>query len=154
ANGPRPVADPLVFNQGGPGFGSIDTYVGIMLSSPFRAKRDLIAFDQRGTGYSQPTLTCPEIISETIATLDQNLSIAEGDSLYNDAALQCRDRLTHAGVNLSAYNSQENAADVDDLRVALGYSQLNLYGVSYGSLLVLDTLRFFGSSVRTAVIDG
>jgi len=60
----------------------------------------------------------------------------------------------HQGVNLSAYNTQESAADIEDLRIALGYQQLNLYGVSYGSLLVLDTMRFFPQSVRSAVIDG
>jgi pimeloyl-ACP methyl ester carboxylesterase len=150
----KPLPDPLVFNQGGPGFGSIDTYLSIMLASPFRGHRDQIAFDQRGTGYSQPALACPEVIDETIATLDQNLSVPDANARYNAATLQCRDRLVHAGVNLSAYNTQESAADIEDLRQALGYQQLNLYGVSYGSLLVLDTLRFFPHSVRSAVIDG
>src|SRR5205085_3754638 len=66
----------------------------------------------------------------------------------------CRDRLVQAGVNLSAYNTQESAGDLNDLRQALGYPQLNLYGVSYGSLLVLDTLRFYPAAVRSAIIDG
>ena len=154
SNGSRPLPDPIVFNQGGPGFGSIDTYLPFMLKSPFRGRRDQIAFDQRGTGHSNPALLCPEIINETIATLNINLSPADSDAKYNEAALLCRDRLVHQGVNLSAYNSQENAADIDDLRQALGYQQLNLYGVSYGSLLVLDTLRLFPQGVRSALVDG
>jgi pimeloyl-ACP methyl ester carboxylesterase len=154
AQSAKPLPDPMVFNQGGPGFGSIDTYLPILVNSLFRARRDLVLFDQRGTGHSNPALACPEVIDETIATLDQNLSVAEADAKFNTATLLCRDRLVHQGINLSAYNTQESAADIEDLRVALGYQQLNLYGVSYGSLLVLDTLRFFPQSVRSAVIDG
>jgi pimeloyl-ACP methyl ester carboxylesterase len=154
STGPNPKSDPIVFNQGGPGFGSIDTYVALLVNSPFREKRSLVIFDQRGTGYSKPALACPEVIDETIATLNQNLKAAEANKQYNDAALKCRDRLVQSGVNLSAYNTQENAGDIDDLRQALGYSQLNLYGVSYGSLLVLDALRFYPQAVRSAIIDG
>jgi pimeloyl-ACP methyl ester carboxylesterase len=150
----RATADPIVFNQGGPGFGSIDTYLPILLGSAFRDRRDLVLFDQRGTGHSNPALTCPEVIKQAIATLDQNLNAAQADAQFNAATLLCRDRLVHAGVNLSAYNTQESAADIEDLRVALGYQALNLYGVSYGSLLVLDTVRFFPQSVRSAIIDG
>jgi len=150
----RPAPDPIVFNQGGPGFGSIDTYLPLLLKSPFRARRDLVLFDQRGTGHSNPALTCPEVIDASIATLDQALTAAQADAEFSTASLLCRDRLAHAGVNLSAYNTQESAADIEDLRVALGYQQLNLYGVSYGSLLVLDTVRFFPLSVRSAIVDG
>jgi len=48
----RPQADPIVFNQGGPGYGSIDTYLPLLYNSTFRARRDVILFDQRGTGHS------------------------------------------------------------------------------------------------------
>ena len=150
----RPQADPIIFNQGGPGFGSIDTYLPLLYKSTFRARRDVILFDQRGTGHSNPLLSCPEVIDEAIATLNQNLSAADADAKGNAAALACRDRLVHSGVNLSAFNSQESAADIEDLRVALGYRQVNLYGVSYGSLLVLDTMRAFPGSVRSAILDG
>jgi pimeloyl-ACP methyl ester carboxylesterase len=150
----RAAPDPIVFNQGGPGFGSIDTYLPLLLKSPFRARRDLVLFDQRGTGHSNPALTCPEVIDASSATLDQALTAAQADAEFSTASLLCRDRLVHAGVNLSAYNSQESAADIENLRVALGYQQLNLYGVSYGSLLVLDTVRFFPLSVRSAIVDG
>ncbi|MEP7358389.1 MAG: alpha/beta hydrolase, partial [Anaerolineales bacterium] len=149
-----PATDPLVFNQGGPGFGSIDTYLSLLMKSPLRARRDLVLYDQRGTGYSQPALACPEVIDYGIANLNQILSAQEADAGYNAAALQCRDRLVQAGVNLSAYNTEESAGDLNDLRQALGYTQLNLYGVSYGSLLVLDTLRFYPAAVRSAIIGG
>ena len=150
----RPQADPILFNQGGPGYGSIDTYLPLLYKSTFRARRDVVLFDQRGTGHSNPALACPEVIAEAIATLNQNLSVADANAKGNAATLACRERLVLAGVNLSAYNSQESAADIEDLRVALGYRQVNLYGVSYGSLLVLDTLRAFPGSVRSAIIDG
>src|SRR5258708_32025458 len=154
AQAARAMPDPIVFNQGGPGFGSIDTYLPLLVKSPFRARRAVVLFDQRGTGHSNPALSCPEVIDASIATLNQPLTAAQSDAQFNAATLLCRDRLVHAGVNLSAYNSHESAADIEDLRVALGYQQLNLYGVSYGSLLVLDTMRFFPLSVRSAILDG
>jgi pimeloyl-ACP methyl ester carboxylesterase len=57
------------------------------------------------------------------------------------------------GVNLAAYNTAENAADVNDLRLALGYDQVNLYGVSYGTMLAQAMLRDFPEGVRSAVLD-
>src|SRR4029079_19330341 len=149
-----PAADPIVFNQGGPGFGSIDTYLSLLMKSPLRGRRDLVLYDQRGTGFSQPALACPEVIDYGIANLDKVVTAEESNAGYNAAALQCRDRLVQAGVNLSAYNTQESAGDLNGLRQAMGYAQLNLYGVSYGSLLVLDTLRFYPAAVRSAIIDG
>ncbi len=55
--------------------------------------------------------------------------------------------------NLAAFNSFENAADVDALRTALGYEQIDLYGVSYGTLLALHTLRDYSAGLRSVVLD-
>lgn len=57
-------------------------------------------------------------------------------------------------VDLGPYNTGANADDVDDLRAALGYAQLNLLGISYGSRLGLEVLRRHGEHVRAASIGG
>jgi pimeloyl-ACP methyl ester carboxylesterase len=57
------------------------------------------------------------------------------------------------GVNLAAYTSASNAADVNDLRLALGYSEWNLSGVSYGTRLALTVLRDFPGGVRRVILD-
>ncbi|MEP6985919.1 MAG: alpha/beta fold hydrolase [Chloroflexota bacterium] len=127
--------DPVIYLSGGPGgnaVGEIDGWVG----TSYLKDRDLILLDQRGTGYSLPSLNCPEA--------EQN---------EDNATQTCHDRLVGEGVNLQAYNSVENAADVADLRVALGYNEWNLDGVSYGTRLALTVLRDHPEGVRSVIID-
>ena len=57
------------------------------------------------------------------------------------------------GVDLAAYNSAENAADLADLRTALGIDGWNLYGVSYGSNLAMSELRDHPEGIRSVVLD-
>lgn len=150
---PRP--DPLVMLQGGPGGSTIETYTERLLNGGrLLTNRDIILFDQRGTLYSQPALTCPEILDLTIQTLNQDLSTEESLRLYEKASLDCRERLLAGGINLSAYNSFENAADVIDLQAALDYPQINLYGVSYGTLLALHVMRLYPEGIRSVILDG
>ena len=154
SDSPTPNPDPLVMLQGGPGGSTIDTYAGLLLLlNPFRNERDVILFDQRGTLYSKPALTCKEVRDLSLRTLDQKLSVEEGSRLATEALASCRDRLKVEGVNLAAFNSLENAADVNDLRVALGYEKINLYGVSYGTLLALHTMRDFPAGLRSVILD-
>ena len=154
SDGNSPKPDPLVMLQGGPGGSTIETYAGLLLlTNPFRSQRDVILFDQRGTLYSKPALTCKELRELSLRTLDQKLSIEEGSRLSAEALAACRDRLKAEGINLAAFNSLENAADVNDLRVALGYEKINVYGVSYGTLLALHTLRDFSAGLRSVILD-
>src|SRR5262249_11696499 len=117
------------------------------------AHRDFIFFDQRGTGYSQPELTCPERDALAPTLLAGALSDEQSTQAIVDAFQRCRDRLGVQGVDLAAYNSAASAADVNDLRLALGYSQLNLYGDSYGTRLALTVMRDFPQAVRSVVLD-
>jgi pimeloyl-ACP methyl ester carboxylesterase len=152
---PQPKPDPLVVAQGGPGGSTIDTYVNILLGdNDLRTDRDIILFDQRGTLYSKPTLNCTEVDQMTIDTLDEDLSLEEKERLYREALARCYQRLSDRGDNLSAFDSLENAADVDSLRRALNYEQINLYGVSYGTLLALHTMRLFPAGLRSVILDG
>ena len=130
--------DPIVYLNGGPGgsalmfiYLSFPSFYGPVLGS---AHRDLIVFDQRGVVLSQPDLNC----TLTTGTLD--------DFMACQATLQ--------GVaDLTAYNTVENAADVEDLRLALGYGQVNLWGTSYGTRLALGVMRDFPQGLRSVVLD-
>ena len=150
---PRP--DPIIYLEGGPGGHALE---GIPQSfadrfEPFLADRDFIMFDQRGTGYSEPALDCPELIDIEFKTLDQNLSFEESEKLGIDTILKCHDRLAKEDVNLTAYTSAASAADLNDLRVALGYDTWNLYGISYGTRLALTEMRDFPAGIRSVVLD-
>ena len=154
ATGPSPADDPLIMAQGGPGGSTIDTYADTLLSKPeILVDRDVILFDQRGTLYSDPALVCDETTQLTIDTIDQDMSAEESNRLYEEALEACRTRLVDEGVDLAAFNSFENAADIDWIRQALGYDQVNYYGVSYGTLLGLHLLRTQPEWLRSAVLD-
>ena len=115
--------------------------------------RDFIFFDQRGTGYSLPRLDCPERNALTPTLLSGTLSDDQQFQTIVDAFHQCRDRLKAQGIDLSAYNSAASAADLNDLRLALGYEQLNLYGNSYGTRLALTVMRDYPGAVRSVVLN-
>src|SRR5205823_4717226 len=114
----HPAADPFVFLQGGPG-GAIIGDLGSAITRQTRttdypADRDLILLDQRGTGHSQPSLACKETTALDYRTLDQHLSPQRQAALQLQAAQHCRARLVASGINLNAYTTLENAADVAD----------------------------------------
>jgi pimeloyl-ACP methyl ester carboxylesterase len=150
-----PAPDPLVMMQGGPGGSTLDLFVPLLLGgSELRADRDIVLFDQRGTLYSKPKLACSEQIELVERTIEQRLSHEESQRLGLEAERACRDRLAKEGVNFSAYDTEESAADVDALRRALGYDQINLYGVSYGTLLALTVMRSYPEGLRSVILDG
>lgn len=150
-----PVSDPVVHLAGGPGSSSLEV-AGYMFRQGLDGildQRDLVLFDQRGTGYSQPRLDCPERASITATLIEMGLTSEGTQPLIMDAFRRCRERLLAQGIDLSAYNSAASAADLDDLRLALGYEKLNLYGVSYGTRLALTMIRDHPEAVRSAVLD-
>lgn len=149
--------DPLVMLQGGPGGSTIDTYTQILFGSGSRLRdlldRDIVLFDQRGTLYSEPSLVCQEQLELVERTIEQRLTYEESDRLSLEATTACRRRLADEGIDLSAFNSIENAADVAALARALGYEQINLYGVSYGTLLAQHVMRDHPDVLRSVTLD-
>jgi pimeloyl-ACP methyl ester carboxylesterase len=146
--------DPVIFLQGGPGGASVmdfGPYLGPAWSRIL--SRDMIFLDQRGTGLSEPSLMCDELTQLTYETLDKALPYDELLRMNTAAAKACYDRLRADDVALDTFTNKNNAADVNALRIALGYEQLNLYGVSYGTELALTVMRDYPDTVRAAVLD-
>jgi len=146
-------SDPVILLCGGPGEKCLDSAPGLgsLLSTSIGA-RDLIIFDQRGAGLSEPALECPEWAPTMYDLLDEPDPEVAIRATF-DSVMACRDRLLNEGHNLSAYNTVQNAADVNAIRIALGYDQVNLYGGSYGSLLAQATMRDYPQSVRSAILE-
>lgn len=150
----EPLRDPLFVAQGGPGGSTIETYAEPLLTtSRLRTDRDIVLWDQRGTLHSAPNLYCSEYDDLIAATIEQDLSDAEEKRLDQETLTACRQRLAQQ-TNLSAFDSLENAADIESLRQALGYDEINLYGVSYGTLLAQHYMRMFPHSLRSVILDG
>lgn len=148
-------AEPVIYLEGGPGGNSqsiIDAMTGDFYNG-FTARGDAIFFDQRGVGNSRPELYCPEIEKQLEQDALTILKPAD-DAQHNiDSAIACHDRLVQQGVNLAVYNSIENAGDVNDIRLALGYQKLNVYGASYGTTLAQTVMRLYPQIVRSVVLD-
>jgi len=150
---PRP--DPLVYLSGGPGGKSVE-FTPFRLESPFwtqmREQHDLIFYDQRGTGYSDPKF-CPEMDLVVYQGRLRGLAAEEQRKLEREAALDCRRRMLADGLDFAAYNSATSALDLDDLRRALGYESWNLFGISYGTRLALSAMRDTPEGIRSVVLD-
>ncbi|MGB0524286.1 MAG: alpha/beta hydrolase [Flammeovirgaceae bacterium] len=144
--------DPVVYLSGGPGSGAI-TSIRAWLDHPLLAHRDIILYDQRGTGFSEPT-ACESLKDENLKIAFGNYQLDEEVEARYQAAMRCKDELTNLGIDRSKYNSIESAKDLEDLRLAMRYDQWNLYGISYGTRLALHTMRLFPEGIRSVVIDG
>jgi pimeloyl-ACP methyl ester carboxylesterase len=144
--------DPVMLLHGGPGEKTVANTIGLApILTPLHPNRDLIIFDQRGVGSSEPALECPGFEETYFANLeetDPNIML----QVAFDTWITCRDHLLESGHHLSVYNTTQNAADVDAIRSALGYDQVNLYGGSYGSHLAQAVIRDHSEAIRSAVI--
>jgi pimeloyl-ACP methyl ester carboxylesterase len=150
----HPAPDPLLYLAGGPGISPLKQFSRLSrLLAPFRAERDVILLDQRGVGYSEPALDCWELTNLAYELLDQNPSYVERATRQLEAVAACHDRQIARGVNLAVYSTAQSASDVDALRVALGYEQWNLYGISYGTRLALFTMRDHPDGIRSVILD-
>ena len=143
---------PIVYLAGGPGGSGIRTARGSRFSL-FQALRkfgDVIAFDQRGTGDSEPQLLCaaPKVPVGRASTR------AELTVQAQDAARTCAAKIAGEGFRLSAYNTVESADDLNDLRRVLGAEKITLWGISYGTHLALATLKRHGAQIDRVVLAG
>ncbi len=147
-----PQPDPIVTLSGGPGGGGSFEFSS-RIKSGMNADRELILVDQRGTHLADPLLGCADYDE----TLNRDFSIgymSPAAATADVAATKaCGDRFRAAGIDLSAYNTKENAADLADLRVALGIPSWNVYGVSYGTKFALVSLRDHPQGIRSLIID-
>ncbi|UCC77559.1 MAG: alpha/beta fold hydrolase [Anaerolineales bacterium] len=145
--------DAVILLAGGPGEKTVQNAPSLAsVLDPMHPNRDLIVFDQRGVGLSEPALECPEFLAALFDLLDEPDPNAAQRTVF-DSLMACRDRLVSEGYNLSAYNTVQNAADVNAIRIALGYEQVNLVGGSYGSLLAQAVMRDHPQGIRSVVIN-
>jgi pimeloyl-ACP methyl ester carboxylesterase len=152
-----PAPDPVIFLQGGPGGRIIQDLAQAIVGNQLDLQtqfgnHDLILVDQRGTGYSKPSLQCPEVVNLQYMT-DVNVTPQQASDEQNQALATCHAHLVSQGINLSAYTTASDAADVADLIAALGYQQVDLYGVSYGTRLALEIMRAFPQRIRSVILD-
>jgi pimeloyl-ACP methyl ester carboxylesterase len=150
-----PSSDPVVFLSGGPG-GALLHFAPAISRGPLwntiRERRDLVLWDQRGSGYSEPAF-CPDLSADLLAAgLDTSVPEERARRMRSLFAT-CRERVLAEGLDFAAYNSVVSARDLDDLRVALGYDRWNVFGGSYGTRLALIAARDVPGGIRSLILD-
>jgi len=140
-----PETDPIVPLAGGPGQGAVEFYSAYAGAfEPIRRNRDILLVDQRGTGQSS-RMDCP---------IDDESLLFEGEFSLEDTIqfiAECLESLPH---DPRYFSTSVAVTDLEAIREALGYSALNLYGVSYGTRVAQHFARRYPDSTRTVVIDG
>lgn len=147
----------LLINPGGPG-GSGVSYAraaASVVSPALRQRFDIVGFDPRGVGASDPVRCVPDSAidafltsppapttpAETAAAVRAATTIADG----------CRSRsarlLPHVG-------TLDAARDLDVLRGVLGDARLTYLGKSYGTYLGAKYASLFPTHIRALVLDG
>jgi len=137
-------ADPLFVLAGGPGMAATTFYTTVAPAfTRIHRDRDIVLVDQRGTGGSN-ALNCE---------LSDDLVSQETDAQIVAEAQRClKDTSAHADV--AYYTTSVAIRDLDAVRAALGYDQINLYGGSYGTRVAQQYLRRFPARARTVILDG
>jgi pimeloyl-ACP methyl ester carboxylesterase len=137
--------DPLFILAGGPGQApsSLINFVATTFAD-VRRHRDIVLVDLLGTGRSH-SLACPELAQPSTGGL------FDPDWLPPEAVSRCRSRL-ESNADLRLYTTEIAMADLDEVRAALGYEQVNLYGTSYGTRAAQIYMRDFPERVRTVTL--
>jgi pimeloyl-ACP methyl ester carboxylesterase len=113
---------------------------------------DVIAFDQRGTGHSKPNLGCYERLAIPLDVAPSRESALKELRLNANRCLEYwRDGQR---VDLTGYNTNESADDLEDLRKAIGAKQISLWSISYGTHLALTAIRRHPQSIHRAILAG
>jgi pimeloyl-ACP methyl ester carboxylesterase len=147
----------LLVNPGGPGFGGTD--FAIFAEQNFGTKLldrfDIVAWDPRGTGESEPSIDCIDDYDHFYATGD----ITPDDSAERQQLIDLAEEFATDCIEKNAgfyqyVGTNNSARDIDAIRAALGEATISYLGFSYGSELGATWATMFPSTVRAAVFDG
>jgi len=152
----EPLPDPIVMNTSGPGKSNMDNFIPqitSLLGKYLLPERDIVIVELRGLRYSKPFLRCDELIDARKLMMEQNLSYEESMSIQLKALTKTKERFVNEGVNLSAFNNKETAADITMILSKLGYDKFNIVGSSAGTMVAHHIMRDYPNRIRCAILD-
>lgn len=159
----RHLADPakrigsLLVNPGGPGFGGTDfaIYAEQVYNEPLLEAFDIVGWDPRGTGLSEPAIDCIDDYDAYYGSLDITPDDEAERTEIAEMAQQFADECAAKNADIIQYIGTNNSArDMDSIRAALGEEKISYFGFSYGSELGATWATLFPDTVRAAVLDG
>lgn len=144
---------PIVYLAGGPGGSGFGAAQGerFPMFMALRAIGDVIALDQRGTGWSE---TAPECASSVVIPVDRIVAKEERTRLLHAAAEECGRFWRKNGFDPAGYTTVESARDLEALRVHLGARKISILAISYGTHLALAAARAMGPRIDRMVLTG
>jgi pimeloyl-ACP methyl ester carboxylesterase len=144
---------PIVYLAGGPGGAGTGAAMGTRfpLFMALREFGDVIAYDARGVHKSEPDAQCTE---EFLIDPSVPLDRAKSGAVLAEGMRRCAERLRKAGYDPGSLNTRESAADLNDLRLALGAKKLILWGISYGAHLAIAAMRYHPDAVDRVMLAG
>ena len=148
----------LLVNPGGPGGSGVAYALQARseIAAPVRARFDIVGFDPRGVGGSEPAVHClagPEL-DKYFATDDMPASPAQVRAVVAEARRFAQGCDRSSGALLRYVGTRNAARDMDVLRAALGQAKLTYLGKSYGTYLGTWYAELFPKHVRALVLDG
>ncbi len=146
---------PIVYLPGGPGGSGIGAARPPEALASFAALAkigDVILLDPRGVGMSSPRPVCRA--PRPLQPHEKFGSIAGLIELVTGATRACVEEWKNKGVDVAGFTNRESAADLEDLRAALGVPKISLFGFSYGTHLALAAIRAHGAGIERAVLVG
>ncbi len=157
ATGPGERIGSLLVNPGGPGASAVD-YLQLayqVIPAPLRQRFDLVAFDPRGVGRSDPVRCGTTSELDTYFGLDPTPDDAvELTALVDGSRLFAQGCAQRSGELLPYVSTVAAAEDLDRVRAALGDEKLSYLGYSYGTSIGAAYLKAFPNHVRAMVLDG
>ncbi len=145
----------LFVNPGGPGASGLELVQDseFAFADELMARFDIIGFDPRGVGASEPEFACgaPGEQLALLNSIDGDIDTPEETATGEAAANMCIESMGPVGGLL---HSEYVARDMDEIRRALGAEQVSYLGFSYGSELGVWYATLFPESVRAMVVDG
>ncbi|MEN2281655.1 alpha/beta fold hydrolase [Algoriphagus sp. SE2] len=148
----NPKKDPIIYTVGGPGSTTMPTSQ-YMNFYKYLDERDLILVEQRGNYYAKPHLDCPEWSKAIYESNQPHFDNSKSDELFQKAAQSCKESLEQKGIDLNSYNTNEIAADINDLVNVLGIEQYNLLTISYSTKIAQVLMRDYPEKIRSVVMD-
>jgi len=151
----QPGNIPLLYLHGGPGIstlGNLPKYLNAPAWQHLRQNRNIIFFDYRGTGFSEPAL-CKNELDTLMQFGRSNPTYEQWIEREVQEYLKCRNALPATGISLGSFTSMQMAADADEIRKALKIDTWNVYGVSYGTFIGLSYVKNFPAAIQSLVLD-
>ncbi|HTT99344.1 MAG TPA: alpha/beta fold hydrolase, partial [Rhizomicrobium sp.] len=142
----KPAKEPVFFFAGGPGQPATETAPGFA-DSWIREEHDVVLLDQRGTGKGN-RLDC--LVGGSEANPQDYIEPLFFHGTRYDTCVKALSK----NADLTQYTTAASMRDADDLRQALGYDKIDVYGGSYGTRAGIVYLRMFSKNVRLAVLSG